>query len=219
LLVTLLYVGRRKKKVIEQLNALIRRLGVAKAQQPQSTPPSQAPSQQPESQKINYGKATSVATKNVLGFSLNSLYNNAVKGTSTPVEQPKTIQEEQITEDLPVDIMQLHSEWDRFAESVIKTDNDLYLLLRSTKPQLNGVNINIEVTAAQSQKILGSQELLCYLRKSLHNSQLNINTVIKSESFEQAEHVYTSREKIDKMVEANPSILDLIKEFNLDLEG
>ncbi|MBR6251608.1 MAG: hypothetical protein IKR17_10515 [Bacteroidales bacterium] len=222
----MLHGRRRKKKVIEQLNALITRLGVAKPQQsqpqPQSATPSQITQQPSEAQKINYAKVSAASASSIRGTSLKNLYNKVShNGNDAPqqAQEPDAKQVTTQTESQPVNAEQLNLQWLNFAESVIKSDNELYLLLRSTKPRIEGSIINIEVTADQSQKILGSQELINYLRKYLHNSQLSINTTIKTETAETAELVYTPRQKLDKMVETNPEILNLIKMFDLDLEG
>ena len=183
------------------------------AQQPAQQP------QQPVTTKINYQKPSNANIANPYGMSLKNLQDRVNnKAAQQPQnEEVKATQQQQ--ENSPVDENQLMTQWQRFAESVIQSDHYLYSQMISCRPKLDGSTITIEVVSEQTDNISHSQELIDFLRQNLHNSSLSIKAIVNANLADGKELVYTPRQKIDKMIEANPKIMELIKAFSLDLES
>ncbi len=62
-----------------------------------------------------------------------------------------------------------------------------------------------------------ADEILAYLKKELENYSINLNVIIEKNSKKNGSKSFSNEEKMKLMVNSNPKIKSLIKEFDLKL--
>ncbi|MNI25364.1 hypothetical protein D3C73_790120 [compost metagenome] len=144
---------------------------------------------------------------------LNTIYdNNAVAKEG---DEPELIRG---NEQRDVSFGQFITVWNSYAEQ-LKTENkiNLYTMMTAMQPRLNGVLIEIDVENGVQMDVLQSAkvDVLNYLRVKLQNFSLDLKGVMMEHTI--SRKPYTSQEKYQAMVNKNPLLDTLRKEFNLGL--
>ena len=62
-----------------------------------------------------------------------------------------------------------------------------------------------------------SNEILTYLKKELENYSINLKVIIDKNSMKNVPKSLNNEEKMESLINSNPKIKSLIKEFNLKL--
>ncbi|MGE8427475.1 MAG: DNA polymerase III subunit gamma/tau [Sphingobacterium sp.] len=144
---------------------------------------------------------------------LNTIYdNNAVAKEG---DEPELIRG---SEQRDVSFSQFIAVWNSYAEQ-LKAENkiNLYTMMTAMQPRLNGVLIEIDVENGVQMDVLQSAkvDVLNYLRVKLQNFSLDLQGVMMEHTI--SRKPYTSQEKYQAMVNKNPLLDTLRKEFNLGL--
>ncbi len=144
---------------------------------------------------------------------LNTIYdNNAVAKEGN---EPELILG---SEQRDVSFGQFIAVWNSYAEQ-LKAENkiNLYTMMTAMQPRLNGVLIEIDVENGVQMDVLQSAkvDVLNYLRVKLQNFSLDLQGVMMEHTI--SRKPYTSQEKYQAMVNKNPLLDTLRKEFNLGL--
>ncbi|WP_333865458.1 DNA polymerase III subunit gamma/tau [Sphingobacterium sp.] len=144
---------------------------------------------------------------------LNTIYdNNAVAKEG---DEPELIRG---SEQRDVSFGQFIAVWNSYAEQ-LKAENkiNLYTMMTAMQPRLNGTLIEIDVENGVQMDVLQSAkvDLLNYLRVKLQNFSLDLQGVMMEHTI--SRKPYTSQEKYQAMVNKNPLLDTLRKEFNLGL--
>ncbi len=144
---------------------------------------------------------------------LNTIYdNNAVAKEG---DEPELIRG---SEQRDVSFGQFIAVWNSYAEQ-LKAENkiNLYTMMTAMQPRLNGVLIEIDVENGVQMDVLQSAkvDVLNYLRVKLQNFSLDLQGVMMEHTI--SRKPYTSQEKYQAMVNKNPLLDTLRKEFNLGL--
>lgn len=144
---------------------------------------------------------------------LNTIYdNNAVAKEGN---EPELIRG---SEQRDVSFGQFIAVWNSYAEQ-LKAENkiNLYTMMTAMQPRLNGVLIEIDVENGVQMDVLQSAkvDVLNYLRVKLQNFSLDLQGVMMEHTI--SRKPYTSQEKYQAMVNKNPLLDTLRKEFNLGL--
>ncbi|WP_293299323.1 DNA polymerase III subunit gamma/tau [Pedobacter sp. UBA4863] len=188
---------------------------VAVAQQtPQTTQP------KVESPKVNTPPASPIKiqplTKGTSGSLIPSLTDLAsginLDGEDKGPQYIKGNQKQEFTEE------QFLSYWQQYAQKAKEEDKiQLYTLLTSSEPIINGVHITVLVENAPLESTLQTEkiELLNFLRGNLSN--FDIQLFSKRIEPKQSDRIYTNKDKYVYLVEKNPQLEEFCKRFNLDL--
>ncbi len=144
---------------------------------------------------------------------LNTIYdNNAVAKEG---DEPELIRG---SEQRDVSFGQFIAVWNSYAEQ-LKAENkiNLYTMMTAMQPRLNGTLIEIDVENGVQMDVLQSAkvDVLNYLRVKLQNFSLDLQGVMMEHTI--SRKPYTSQEKYQAMVNKNPLLDTLRKEFNLGL--
>ncbi len=144
---------------------------------------------------------------------LNTIYdNNAVAKEG---DEPELIRG---SEQRDVSFGQFIAVWNSYAEQ-LKAENkiNLYTMMTAMQPRLNGTLIEIDVENGVQMDVLQSAkvDVLNYLRVKLQNFSLDLHGVMMEHTI--SRKPYTSQEKYQAMVNKNPLLDTLRKEFNLGL--
>ncbi len=118
----------------------------------------------------------------------------------------------------PVDISRLREEWAKFAEQKKTSGRDsVYMVLNQEINLLeDGVTVPLKMTNSLQMDVLNEVrvELIQYLRKELHNAQINVTaTLVKDEK---QKKLYTASEKLNYLIEKNPQVRVLKEKLGLD---
>lgn len=154
---------------------------------------------------------SSILTKNKLRISLKkgSASRNEEKEDSEVVNMP--VLNESFTSE------ELHQVWKEYAAK--EEDTHLKNTILNVIPELkDGNQVLVEVFNPDQQSKLQdkSYEIKEFLSQRLKNNQINLNIVLAENKNQFIP--YTNRDKFDYMVEKNPSLLTLVKDFNLRLD-
>lgn len=179
----------------------------AKAE-PKKDPVSNVP---PKVKKGGWGASASAIIPSLPD--LNTIYdNNAVAKEG---DEPELIRG---SEQREVSFGQFIAVWNSYAEQ-LKAENkiNLYTMMTAMQPRLNGVLIEIDVENGVQMDVLQSAkvDVLNYLRVKLQNFSLDLKGVMMEHTI--SRKPYTSQEKYQAMVNKNPLLDTLRKEFNLGL--
>ena len=90
--------------------------------------------------------------------------------------------------------------------------------MKNSKPQLlQNFKFKVEVTNAdQHQRLKEHCDLLLpYLRKKLFNGKIDI--LIEEKEMTEKQTIYSPLDKLNYMVEQNPNLVTLYKEFDLEI--
>ncbi|MDR0265959.1 MAG: DNA polymerase III subunit gamma/tau [Sphingobacterium sp.] len=144
---------------------------------------------------------------------LNTIYdNNAVAKEG---DEPELIRG---SEQRDISFGQFIAVWNSYAEQ-LKAENkiNLYTMMTAMQPRLNGTLIEIDVENGVQMDVLQSAkvDVLNYLRVKLQNFSLDLQGVMMEHTI--SRKPYTSQEKYQAMVNKNPLLDTLRKEFNLGL--
>lgn len=144
---------------------------------------------------------------------LNTIYDN--NGIAKEGDEPELIRG---SEQRDVSFGQFIAVWNSYAEQ-LKAENkiNLYTMMTAMQPRLNGVLIEIDVENGVQMDVLQSAkvDVLNYLRVKLQNFSLDLQGVMMEHTI--SRKPYTSQEKYQAMVNKNPLLDTLRKEFNLGL--
>lgn len=114
----------------------------------------------------------------------------------------------------------LISAWQKFGESLKGTTARLKSILKAMKPELKGENqIDLFLSTDAQKEYIDTkykQQIIDFLKKELHNSDLTFNTIVVEES--NNTKPYTLDDKYRHMREKNPDIDKLKKDFLLDYD-
>ncbi len=114
----------------------------------------------------------------------------------------------------------LISAWQKFGESLKGTTARLKSILKAMKPELKGENqIDLFLSTDAQKEYIDTkykQQIIDFLKKELHNSELAFNTIVVEES--NNTKPYTLDDKYKHMREKNPDIDKLKKDFLLDYD-
>lgn len=170
-----------------------------------------APNVPPKVKKGGWGAAASAIIPSLPD--LNTIYEN--NSVAKEGDEPELIRG---TEQREVTFSQFISLWNMYAEQ-LKAENkiNLYTLMTATQPRLQGTLIEVDVENAVQMDVLQSAKIdvLNYLRVKLQNFALDIQGVMMEHAV--TRKPYTSQEKYQAMVNKNPLLDQLRKEFNLGL--
>lgn len=215
---------RRKKKVVEQLNAFLRLNGqevkpVQPAPQPApATPP--PPPQQPT--KINYGNfaqspaAQSTSLKNLRAAALQAERQSPNASSQQVVNQQSAPTSPQSA---PIDKNAFLTAWKLYSQGIARTETRLYNLM-ITEPEIHGDEIVVKVqNQYQISDIAGNPGLTTYLRNTLKNTRLYITAVVDDKPTARPEVVYTSRQQFEKMCEQNKELARLAENWGFFLDS
>jgi DNA polymerase-3 subunit gamma/tau len=108
--------------------------------------------------------------------------------------------------------------WKQFTTKAMEEHKiNLYTLLTSNHPELNGSEITVLIENTAQESILQAElvEFLNFLRTKLKN--FDISMVTKKVERKIQNRLYTSTEKYQYLVEKNPKLEEMRKRFNLDI--
>ncbi len=130
-------------------------------------------------------------------------------------ESPKHING---TEREPFSFDELMNEWKLYAQKVRERDKiQLYTLLTTNAPELNGTEITVLVENFVLESALNEEkiDLLNFLRTNLRNFDIELKT--KRIEATQKKRIYTNKDKYAYMAEKNQTLDEFRKRFNLDI--
>ena len=130
-------------------------------------------------------------------------------------ENPKYING---TEREPFSFDELMNEWKLYAQKVRERDKiQLYTLLTTNAPELNGTEITVLVENFVLESALNEEkiDLLNFLRTNLRNFDIELKT--KRIEATQKKRIYTNKDKYAYMAEKNQTLDEFRKRFNLDI--
>ncbi|WP_293953545.1 MULTISPECIES: DNA polymerase III subunit gamma/tau [unclassified Sphingobacterium] len=176
--------------------------------EPKKDPVSNVP---PKVKKGGWGASASAIIPSLPN--LNTIYDNNT--VAKEGDEPELIRG---SEQRDVSYGQFIAVWNSYAEQ-LKAENkiNLYTMMTAMQPRLNGVLIEIDVENGVQMDVLQSAkvDVLNYLRVKLQNFSLDLKGVMMEHTI--SRKPYTSQEKYQAMVNKNPLLDTLRKEFNLGL--
>ncbi len=165
----------------------------------------------PKVKKWGWGASTAAIIPSLPD--LNTIYDNNT--VAKEGDEPELIRG---SEQRDVSFGQFIAVWNSYAEQ-LKAENkiNLYTMMTAMQPRLNGVLIEIDVENGVQMDVLQSAkvDVLNYLRVKLQNFSLDLQGVMMEHTI--SRKPYTSQEKYQAMVNKNPLLDTLRKEFNLGL--
>jgi DNA polymerase-3 subunit gamma/tau len=108
--------------------------------------------------------------------------------------------------------------WKEFTKKSLEEHKiNLYTLLTSNDPELNGSEITVLIENTAQESILQAElvEFLNFLRSKLKNYDISMSTRKVERKIQN--RLYTSTEKYQYLVEKNPKLEEMRKRFNLDI--
>lgn len=134
------------------------------------------------------------------------------------VAEAEPVQEQHAMGVRPVEISRLRQEWAKFAEQKKLSGRDsAYMVLNQEVNLLeDGLTVPLKMSNTLQMDVLNEirVELIQYLRKQLHNSQLNVTAELVKE--EKQRKLYTASEKLNYLMEKNPQVRMLKEKLGLD---
>lgn len=122
--------------------------------------------------------------------------------------------------DAPVDDAAISTAWNEYANSVQASNPYLYTILSNQIPKVgNGTNLVLELNNTMQEDEVAKEKsaIFTFLKKRVKNAKLTLEVRIVEEKLS-ANKVYTASDKMRVMLEQNPSLADLKRLFDLDLE-
>ena len=211
-----MYVQRPKKKVVEQLKAYILKLQTSQPQpsaqisQPQNVQRPVAGPIQQSAQTVDYTKVTRVQREGDMSL------KDMMKRIDEEREKKQTVGD---VDAKPLDETRVRELWVRYARSIESSNMHLASLM-SNPPTVEGENIVVPASNQMQVDLLSSNADLVHFMR-YQTGHLNLNIVARiDENGEQVvkEIVYTSKQKLERMLEQNPNVKSLMDVFNLNLE-
>lgn len=152
--------------------------------------------------------------KTVSGFSLSSI---ALKKAASKVQKPRDIETEK-----PNDVFdqnQLETLWKEYIDKLKNQGKqNIASILSMNTIELKENNVLLFTVANDMNKVEMSREiehLLPFLRERLNNFSISIELKISETTKEDA--VYSAQEKYQYLVKINPTLEELRKKFDLDI--
>lgn len=119
----------------------------------------------------------------------------------------------------PITLDKFMACWTQYAEDIRITKQSFYTTLTKREPALREGNL-VEVTIdnrVQERDLIREKPLLLeFLRKELNNYDLNITSIL-TETEDDA-HLYTAKEKFNRLAQKNPNLLTLQRKFKLEID-
>lgn len=118
-----------------------------------------------------------------------------------------------------LDTEKLISAWNAYMAKIKETNGQLYGSMR-TQPLVADDGITVELRIAseyERENVEKNEDLVQFLRQETGNGNLMLKAIVDETVVKEKEVVYTSSQKLEKMIEKNPAIKDLIKELSLVL--
>jgi hypothetical protein len=157
---------------------------------------------------------------------------DVISGKSNIPEQPVKSAETEPEipgEDEPVSLLenefnqeQLEMKWKSFADSIQTDKPRMAIALRSKQPLLKpGFEVEVLLENSTLQDDFTSNvrsPLQSYLRKELLNDSIKVSVRIEDIIDDGKRKMYTTEEKLQYLVNKNPSLIKLKQQFNLELE-
>jgi len=146
----------------------------------------------------------------------------AVKKETVQAEAKVEEAEPELKQDVigsrPVDIERLREEWAKFAEQkkIAGKDSAYMILNQEVNLQDDGLTVHLKMSNTLQEDVLSELrvELIQYLRRQLHNSQINVTGELVKD--EKQRKLYTPSEKLDYLMEKNPQVRLLKEKLGLD---
>lgn len=175
---------------------------------------------------VNFGgvRQQNTSSTSNIGMSINDMLKNISSNKPKPdAGQPENTLESVYGKQAvaQLDARRVEELWVRYSRCIEQTDTHLYSLMKQIPIVEGDVVVVTSSNSMQSAKLLESTDLIDFLRKETGVSTLSLrvnvteNTETSSSSHQAA---YTSKEKLEEMVEINPQIEQLIKVFSLDVD-
>ncbi|HJN78705.1 MAG TPA: hypothetical protein QF889_01560, partial [Flavobacteriaceae bacterium] len=114
----------------------------------------------------------------------------------------------------------LLNSWKNFCDIQEEKGNiNILSVLKMNEPIKKGGDIIIKAVNQINKKEIENiaDEILTYLKKELENYSINLNVIIEKNSKKNGSKSFSNEEKMKLMVNSNPKIKSLIKEFDLKL--
>ena len=123
--------------------------------------------------------------------------------------------------DLPINKfskLDLLNTWKKFCEiQENKGNRNISSVLKMNEPATVNGNIKFKVVNQINKKEIEniSDEILTYLKKELNNYSINLDVIIEKNIKKNGVKSLNNKEKMKSMINSNPKIKSLIKEFDL----
>jgi len=122
--------------------------------------------------------------------------------------------------DNPFTVEEFFSNWSEIARIYKEQGKEsLYVTLTKRKPtidKLNKITLTIDNKAQEQGLEKEKQNILEFLRTRLSNHSISFEYHI--EEMPNEAHLYTTKDKFNKLAEKNPNLLELKKRLNLDFD-
>lgn len=139
---------------------------------------------------------------------------------SAPAEQKAGDSRESLPEQ-PFHEEQLLIFWNEYADRMKAEGRaNIHTLMTAFPPSLGKdfiVKLKVVNKVQQATFLEEKQDLMSFLRKALHNYRLDIETVLH-EGQDNRRRLYTSTDKFNYLAEKNPSLIELRKRLDLDID-
>ena len=150
-----------------------------------------------------------------------------LKGTSlaaTGIKKEEKAREAPIESELPEDSFEeikLLEVWQQYADQQqLDGNRQMFTTLTMNKPHLKEgfiVELIIHNQAQENLMIESKVSLVDFLRKTLNNYKVILNTVIEEQAVD-PDQAFTNKERYQKMVQKNPDLEEMRKQLGLELE-
>lgn len=135
------------------------------------------------------------------------------------IPQVSQVQEPVIQQDKVFSFDELRLAWSRFTNDLQMENRMTEYVIFNRKFTLEGTIIHLEVdNQIQVEKITGTlrNEMITYLRKSLHNSKVQLETTVMEQ--ENQTLIYTQADKFRFLADKNPALVELKNVLGLDYD-
>lgn len=135
----------------------------------------------------------------------------------TQEQQLPKVQEEQIEERRPVESKNLTLPWLQYANRLPQEQTAMAARMKNMNPFLAGPElIRVEVENQQVKQDLQeiSNDLIRFMRKTLHNSHLQLEIGLMD--LKKTQRAYTKREQLEAIIKKYPDVEQLRKELKLE---
>ncbi len=210
---------RRKKKVLAQLEALVRRNAEGnKAPTPAHTAP-HANTQTLDKVAGKIGAYPQQQTRGAASTGGGSILNR-LKRANDQIQQEaqeQTPNPNQAQTYIPLDKDSLNAAWRTFANSLPVSDNYLRTIMASD-PKISGDDIIVDIVNSSQNMICEHAELINFLRTNLRNPNIVIKTNLVEKKEENSATPFTAKQKLDVLLADNNNLHKLIEQFGLSFD-
>ncbi len=210
---------RRKKKVLAQLEALVRKNAEGnKAPTPaHTTPPANTQTLDKVAGKV--GSYPQQQTRGAAPTGGGSILNR-LKRANDQIQQEvqeQTPNPNQAQTYIPLDKGSLNAAWRTFANSLPVSDNYLRTIMASD-PKISGDDIIVDIVNSSQNMICEHAELINFLRTNLRNPNIVIKTNLVEKKEENSATPFTAKQKLDVLLADNNNLHKLIEQFGLSFD-